>query len=197
MDDITPQQPQKPQEDIPPASRPASPPVVVAKKKGRVPIIILSGLTAMLFGLLSSALYLKWTEAEDAKTQLSDAQSALVAAQAAAKDKESANQKPTNAAKTEDFSAFLAEYNKMSAAAVAISDDETKAIEAAIKDHFKLATLPVGWTVVVAYKDAKADTTTGKPVNALVYWPALEQKPATFFEVAQMADGKWAYNKQQ
>ena len=74
---------------------------------------------------------------------------------------------------------------------------DEKSIETAIKDYYKLTTLPEGWDIVVAYKDPDADATTGKPVNALVYWPATAQKPASFFEVSQSADGKWAYNEQR
>lgn len=82
MDDITPQQPQEQPQQLTPVDAMSQPSqqVVVAKKKGRVPLIILGGLVVVLFGLLSAALYLKWTEADNARKETAALQDELKAA---------------------------------------------------------------------------------------------------------------------
>jgi uncharacterized protein HemX len=173
-------------------------PLTMPKKKGGAGKWLLGGLVVLLLAGLGAFAYWQWAEAENAKQELTSTKTALQAAQDAAKKQDAKTESDASiAAKGEDFKTFIAEYDKMAAASVSLTDADKKAIETAVKDHYKLATLPTGWQIVIAYKDAKADATTGKPVNALVYWPASSEKPAGFFEVTQAADGKWAYNEQR
>ena len=171
-------------------------PLAMPKKKGGAGKWLLTGLVVLLLAGLGAALYWQWAEAQNAKQELTSTKASLQAAQDAAK-KEDAKTEPDTTAVGEDFKTFIAEYNKMAASSVALTDADKKAVETAVKDYYKLTTLPTGWQIVIAYKDAKADATTGKPVNVLVYWPASAEKPAGFFEVTQSADGKWAYNEQR
>lgn len=172
-------------------------PAVATKKKSSAKKWLLSGLVVLALAGLSALAYWQWTEADNAKKELGRTQAQLTAAQEAAmkdtaNDEETADTSPASSG--EDFMAFVAEYNKMAAAGVTLTAADEAAIEAAIKSYYKLNSLPEGWQIVTAYKDAEADS-TGKPVNALIYWPASTEKPAGFFEVTQAKDGKWAYNE--
>lgn len=172
-------------------------PAAVAPKKSGAKKWLLGGLVVLVLAGLGALAYWQWAEADNTKKELSRAQAQLTAAQEAAKkdaakDEETADTPPASSG--EDFTAFVAEYNKMAAASVTLAAADEAAIEAAIKSYYKLSSLPEGWQIVTAYKDAEADS-TGKPVNALIYWPASTEKPAGFFEITQAKDGKWAYNE--
>ena len=68
-------------------------------------------------------------------------------------------------------------------AGVELSETDKKDIEEGVKKYYKVSELPEKWQIILGYKDAKVDEKTGKPVNALVYWPANEEKPAGEYEV--------------
>ena len=173
-------------------------PVVTAPKKSGAKKWLLGGLVVLALAGLGAFAYWQWAEADNSKKELSRTQAQLTAAQEAAQKDAASDEGPADVPATsgEDFMTFVAEYNKMVAASVALTAADETAIEAAIKSYYKLSTLPDGWQIVTAYKDAEADS-TGKPVNALIYWPASAEKPAGFFEVTQAKDGKWAYNEQR
>lgn len=176
----------------------AAAPVVATKKKSGAKKWLLGGLTVLLLAGLGAFAYWQWSEAESAKKELSSIEAALQNAQDIAKSDSGTTEPDESISSTaEDFDAFMDEYGKMAAVSAVLTDADEKAIETAIKDYYKLTTLPEGWQIVIAYKDAKADRTTGKPVNALIFWPASESKPAGFFEVSQTQDGSWKYNEQR
>lgn len=152
--------------------------------------------TILILGLGAGSAWL-YTDAQNARNELQSVKTGLEAARSdAAKLRENASKTTAKEPVTsEDFLAFNEEYNKMVESGVELSDEDRAAIEKAVKDYYKISSLPEKWQIVLGYKDAKADKETGKPVNALVLWPETEQKPAGFFEVSQDKNGKWAYNE--
>lgn len=154
-------------------------------------------MTLFILGLGASTAWL-YTDAQNTRNELKSVKTGLEAARADAAQLRSASNQPiADPVDGEDFEAFNKQYNEMLEAGVELSEADKAAIEKAVKDHYKLTTLPEKWQILLGYKDAKADKTTGKPVNALVLWPANEEKPAGFFEVTQDKDGKWGYNERR
>lgn len=150
--------------------------------------------TILIVGLGASTAWL-YIEERDTRNEMQSIKTGLDAARAdAAKLRADAAKPIAEPATGEDFNAFSTEYDKMIKASVELTDVDEVAIESGIKTYYKLPTLPEGWQIVTGYKDAKADETTGKPINALVLWPAGDQKPAGFFEMNQDAEGKWTYS---
>ena len=157
---------------------------------------MLGGLaTVLILGLGAASAWL-YTDAQSVRNELQSTKTGLDAARADAAKLRADAVKPAIAPVTgEDFIAFSSEYNKMLEASIELTETDETAIETGIKTYYKLTTLPEGWQIVTGYKDAKADKTTGKPINALVLWPATDDKPAGFFEMNQDPDtGKWQYN---
>lgn len=174
-----------------PVEQPAVAPV--AKKKSGAGKWLLAGLGVLLVAGLGALAFWQWSEAQSANQELASVQSQLQASQKAAAPVQEKTDTGAEQPGKEDFGAFAREYDKFVSNEAPLTDADKKAIETTIKDYYKLKELPAGWQILIAYKDAKADETTGKPVDALVYWPASEQKPSGVFEVSWVADGKWAY----
>ena len=158
---------------------------------------VLGGLATILVLALGAGSAWLYTDAQKARNELNSTKTGLEAARAdAAKLRDQVAKKPIAQPVTgEDFDSFNKEYNKMLEASVELTDADKAAIAQSIKDYYKITTLPEKWQIILGYKDAKADKQTGKPANALVLWPASDQKPAGFFEVTQDKNGKWAYNE--
>lgn len=174
---------------------PVRTPNVIKEESGKGKWVFGGLATILILGLGAASAWL-YTDAQDIRNELQSTKVGLDAARSDAAKLRDTTAKPVADPVTEaDFAAFTKEYGKMVEAGTELSGEDKAAIEKAIKDYYKLSSLPEKWQVILGYKDAKADTQTGKPVNALVLWPETNQKPAGFFEVSQDKSGKWAYNE--
>lgn len=178
-----------------PAEQPAVAAPASTKNKSGAGKWLLVGLAILLVAGLGALAFWQWSEAQSAKQELASVQSQLEASQKTVAPAQEESNSGVARPEKEDFNALSEEYRKLVANEAPLTDADKKAIETAIKDYYKLKEMPAGWQILIAYKDAKADETTGKAVGALVYWPASEQKPSGIFEVSSLADGKWAYNE--
>lgn len=173
---------------------PTAAPLEISKKKSGAKKWLLTGIVVLLLAGLGALAYWQYAEAENARKEAESLRATLTTVQDASKTDTDKEAVAEPASKTEDFAEFQRQYILIQEAAVSYSDTDKTAIEKGIKDYYKMTTMPSDWAILAVYKDAKADEATGKPLNALIYWPAGE-KPAGFFEMNQAANGSWTYNE--
>ena len=96
------------------------------------------------------------------------------------------------------FSSLITSYHNILEASVDSSqadfDSTSKQIEASLKDYNKASSLPQGWAVLAVYQVVKPNTQPSGVLNALVYWPASNTKPADFIPMIKEVGGKWQYD---
>lgn len=179
-------------------STPVRTPTVIKDESSKGKWVFGGLATILILGLGAASAWL-YTDAQSIRNELQNTKTGLTAARddaAKLRGQVTQNSSPVPV-KSEDFATFIAEYDKMLEAGVELSETDKKDIEEGVKKYYKLSELPEKWQIVLGYKDAKVDKETGKPVNALVFWPASEEKPAGFFEMTQDKEGKWQYNEQR
>lgn len=184
-----------------PASQPVetapvpAPEPVPEKKPSRVGKWLLWGLVVLLLAGLGAFAYWQYTDAQNAKNEVATLQTALKASQNANKTNETADESGLGDP-LPDFDKLVSAYGAYVTYGKSYTDAEKNAIEKGIMDYYKLSTLPEGWAILSVVSADNADKTTGKPRNALIYWPKSSEKPAGFFEMKELTNGTWEYKTQ-
>lgn len=156
-------------------SKPTRNPIVII-------LLIIMALGLVLFGVL---LWQRMLDLDSVRAELASLQHQLQQSQ----QKFSVSVTPDTR-----FRKFIDAYNDiLSHQSSFVTDADRTAVLAGAKEYYKSSSLPEGTALLAIYSDGKS--TDGHPRRAVVYYPASEQKPASFIDMIEGENGKWLFNE--